>query len=273
MIILNIKKLSKASHNIRMFIIIGLIVIISIVNIIDGYSFLSKLDTTNGSVSLQDIITYVLLGLNSNSRTSLIDMIRFSIPYFLILFYIGVYLTDILDDSKKYICIIRYKNYKEWAKKTITRLVCFIIEFFSIYYFILILFALIFTNEQIGFSNTFYMLYPFYDKHSGFIELLIYDWGIEVLWGAILGVCQFLIALFTKNIFKSFLMTSLVVVIFSFLGKFDFYNPMMLSKHSLMNTTIGIHPSITIILVLIMFLLVNLLIPKLIKIYIRRSCI
>lgn len=270
---LNIKKLSKFSTHIRILIAIALIAFISIVNIIDSYSFLSKVDTTNRSVSLQDIVTYVLFGLNSNARTSLIDIIRFSIPYFLILFYIGVYLTDILDDSKKYIFIIRYKSYKTWIKKNIIKLVYFVVAFFFSYYFILTVFALIFTRYSIGFTKTFYILYTFYDGYSSFVELLIYGWVLMVLWGIILGLVQFLLALFIKDIFKSFMVVSLVVFVLSFGGKYNCYNPMMLSKHSLMNTIIGIHPLITIILQVITILLISSLIPKVIKIAIKRGCI
>lgn len=94
-----------------------------------------------------------------------------------------------------------------------------------------------------------------------------------VLWGIILGLVQFLLALFIKDIFKSFMVVSLVVFVLSFGGKYNCYNPMMLSKHSLMNTIIGIHPLNTIISQVITILLVSSLIPKVIKIAIKRGCI
>ena len=124
-----------------------------------------------------------------------------------------------------------------------------------------------------SFTKVFYMLYPFYDGYSSFLKLLIYQWLLSILWESVFVLMQFLLGLFIKDVFKNFTIMSLAILIFTFIVKNGCYNPLMLSKHSIMNTTISVNPLITLSFGVIIILVLNLFISKIIQIAIRRNCI
>lgn len=267
----NISKFNKYKKKHLIIITVGIFFILSISNIIESYAFLSKVDATNNCVSSADIIIYIVSGINADARANLIDILRFTMPYLLILLFTGVHLSNILENNNKYIYLIRYKSYETWFKKNAAKLIQLVVIHFSIYYLLLIILTSILMDIFSNFTKVFYILYPFYDGHSSSLKLLIYQWLLSILWETVFVLMQFLLGLFIKDVFKNFIIMSLVILVLSFIGKYNYYNPLMLSKHNIMNTTISVNPSITLIFSVIIILVLNLFISKIIKIAIRRN--
>ena len=269
----NISKLNKYDKKHVIIITVGIFFILSISNIIESYAFFSNVDAINNSVSSADIIIYIVSGINADARANLIDILRFTIPYLLILLFTGVHLANVLENNNKYIYLIRYKSYGTWFKKNVVKLIRLVVIYFAIYYLLLIILASMFMDVFSSFTKVFYMLYPFYDGYSSFLKLLIYQWLLSILWESVFVLMQFLLGLFIKDVFKNFTIMSLAILIFTFIVKNGCYNPLMLSKHSIMNTTISVNPLITLSFGVIIILVLNLFISKIIQIAIRRNCI
>jgi hypothetical protein len=260
------KKFEELNYTLIGFIIICL----SIINYIDVYNFLSKISIASKDTSLQDIIIYTIYGISCDGRSNLVDVLRFSLPYILIMIFIGIYLQDILEDNKKYIHIIRHSSYILWITKNIIKLNVFTVFFLGSYYCTLIIISLVFINNTSGFTEIFYILNPLYINSSSFGELLSYQFFLSITCSFIFVLLQTLIILFTKDSHKSFMFTSLIIFTLSFIGRFDLYNPIMLCKHSLIDSTSSIHPLITITVNVILIIILYLLIIKSLKIVVRR---
>lgn len=251
-------------------IFICLFFILTISNIIESYSFLSKLDINTPYVGFREIIIYVLCG-SMNGRTNLLDLFRFSMPYVLILFITGIYITDIWDNSGNFFYIIRYKNYKKWIRYNFIKLIFIVVRNFSIYYLLLIMISMIFFHKNTNFTKIFFILYPYYDYSSDFIQLIITQWVLSISIEVILVLVQFLLGMFFKDIFGNFCVLSFIIFVFSFTGKYDCYNPLMLSKHTMMDVNLSVNPIITITSCITITLIINLFMSNIIKVALRRN--
>lgn len=246
-----------------------LIALLAVVNITDSYSFLSKI--TKESVSFQDVVIYVISGINKNGRTGLIDVLRFSTPFLIILFVSGIYFTDILDGSKKYLYLIRYKYYKIWIRKNVFKMIISAIIAFTIYYFFTVIASLVFIENRNGFTEIFYRLHPFYDNQSEFIKVFFYQYLLSITFSILIVIFQILLSMSIKNTHKSFIVMSFIIIFLSFLGIYDIYNPLMLCKQKILNTSIEIHPLITIIINSTLSVLVYLFTVKMIRLSVGRD--
>ncbi len=263
--------ITKKFKKLNFIYIVPMIILLVIINIIDSYSFLYKIGNVSRDLSIQDIIIYIVYGINKNARVNLVDILRSSIPYLLIVLFSGVYLSDMLDDNKKYLHLIRYKNYKTWLKRNIDKLITLMTLVFIMYYVLLIVLSAIFIDNNHGFTEAFYMLNPFYNNSSSFTTLLIYQYLLSITSGVFVILLQLLLSLMFKDTHKSFILMSLIILILSFSGKYDIYSPFTLSKHNLINTNMSIHPLVTIILNIVISTVVYLFIIKRTKVVVRRD--
>ena len=261
------KKNKNLSCNYLLILMIVFLFIFSICTIIDNSIFLKNIN--NNILSSNDIIIYILCGITSEGSTKLLDFIRFSIPYVLILFITGIYITNILN--RKYFYIIRYKSYKTWIKKEFYKLIFIIIMFFTIYYFFLISIVLIFFGSFNYFSGLLSILYPYYNYNYSWTELIILQYILSIIIEIILVIFQFILSLWIQHDTKVFAFLSLVIMIFSFLGKYDIYNPLMLSKHYILNNKLNVNPIDTIIIGTIIIIIINLFAERIIKYFFRRK--
>ncbi len=260
-------KNKNLSCNYLLILMIVFLFIFSICTIIDNSMFLKNIN--NDILSSNDIVIYILCGITSEGSTNLLDFIRFSIPYILILFIAGIYITNILN--RKYFYIIRYKSYKAWIKKEFYKLIFIIIMFFAIYYFFIIGIVWICFGSFNYFSDLLSILYPYCNYNHSWIELIILQYILSITIEIILVIFQFILSLWIQHDTKVFTFLSLVIIIFSFLGKYDIYNPLMLSKHCLLNNKLNVNPITTIIIGASIIIIINLFIDRIIKYFFRRK--
>lgn len=265
-----IKKLKQSSYLYMVTMVCLLIGIMSAISILDSYNFLNKLNLIKQKISVQDIIIYIIYGINNISGASFIDIIRFSIPYILLILFVGAYLSNILEDSGKYLHLIRYKYYKTWLRKNYINLLSSVFLILSTYYISLILISLLFIKDCSGFTDTFLMLNPFYHNTNNFIELLFYQYLISLSLGIVIMSLQLLLTIIYKNADLGFIIMGSLVLLFTSLGRWDIYNPFMICKHSIMNSNYKIHPLVTISLSITLAAVIYVLLVKILKYVVRR---
>jgi hypothetical protein len=259
--------MKKDMKNLKKEYVIILFIILCILNIIDSYKFLNGIN--NGEFSMQDILIYSIYGLNENERTNLIDIVKCSIPYILIFWVNAIYFSNVLDEKVKYLHIIRYKSLKIWLKEKIKKLLQSTILLITVYYAFLIIIALIFIKNRSGFTDTFYILNPYYTNHGGVIQLIIYQYILTLTSVILLTSIQLLISILINNIHRVFIYLNFSIIVLISSGIKNMYNPIMLSKHNVINSTINVSVVDTITVEIIIGIFVYLYIIKNAKLVVR----
>ncbi|WP_434303798.1 membrane-spanning permease [Clostridium botulinum] len=245
--------------------------IIAILNILDTYNFLYSIGLKDSNISFQDVVSYTIYGLNTKGGTNFIDILKFSIPYLFIIFLSGMYIKAMFEDGKKYINLIRYKSYKLWARKNILSLFLSGILIFTLYYVLLIIVGLIYIKNHVGITKVFLQLNPNCDYSISFYKIILLQYLIGIFLILTLISIQLLVAILLNNTVWSFMCVTLVLLVFSFLGKYNIYNPFMLSKHNFIDSMFRISPFQTVASNIIIIILLYLSIIKLIKSVVRRD--
>lgn len=254
------------------YLIILLIIFIAYINVIDVSLFLNNLNFSSNSnaISIQDIVIYTIYGLNSFSRVAFIDVIRFSLPFLLCITFICAYLTDIINNKNVYINLIRYKSYNFWLKKNILKLIIIICTFFFIYYFSIISISMIYSHNNNGFSDVFIRINININSNINFFELVFYQYLLSISFCINLATIIITISFISNSINKAFIYSSSFIIIISTLGKYNIFNPIMLSKHNIINNQLIISPKITLIINILIYFITFYLLEKIIKILVRR---
>lgn len=254
------------------YLVIITIIFIAYINIIDVKYFLNNIITNSDSnfVSMQDVVIYTIYGLNIFSRITFIDIIRFSLPFLLCISFICAYLSNIIDNKNIYINLIRYRSYKSWSEKILLDLIVKICTFFFIYYFSIIIISAFYCSYKSGFTDTFIEINKNISTNISFFKLLIYQYLLSILFCINLTNIIFIISFVSNNVNKAFIYNSLLIIFISILGKYNLFNPIMLSKHNTINSYFIISPEITIVVNLLIYFITFYLLIKTIKILIRR---
>lgn len=250
-------------------IIIG-IIILSFLNVIDVNLFLTGVNADLIKPSMQDITIYIIYGLNSFSRVTIMDILRFSIPFLLFIAYTGTYMSDVLEKGNFYINIIRYKSLNKWLIIQVRKLVLSLTAFFMIYYLSIIIISTLYTNNLIGLTNNFYSINP-HLVTKDFYSLLMYQYLLSIGAGISLILVQLFTSLKNKNINSGFTLGSTIILLLSALGKYNIINPIMMSKHNKINYNLTMDPIITISFYIVFILIMYLLLVWFLKSLVRRN--
>lgn len=247
------------------FISIFLIIFcISLFNIVDVHSAILNLTNSKSSISMQDIIIYAVYGINSLSRDYFIDILRFSIPFLLCLFYISIFLVDVLQKGYFYCSVIRYKNYRTWLRTIFLKNSVFITIFFVLYYLNLLFISGLYTKNIKGFTTSFYTLNPCL-TNGNFFVLLLYQYLLSISFSLLLLVLLMLFSFILKSISKSFIIITIIIIVLTSLGCYNVFNPIMLCKQAIINYTFYVQPIWTIAF----FLIISLILLTITKLYIK----
>lgn len=243
------------------------IIVLSILNIMDSYQFLKGINY--GNVSIQDIVIYSIYGLNENSRTSLTDVVRSSIPYLLVFLVNSIYFSSFLEGSNKYLYIIRYKYLKSWLKENIKKLIKLIIMLLSAYYVILVIVASIFIRNREGFTEAFYILNPYYTGDNNVMKLIVCQYVLTLSALILLTLIQLMLSMLINDVHRVFIYMNFFIIMLVTTGVKGIYNPIMLSKHRIINYTIDVGVVTTIATEIIISIFIYIYIMKIVKLVVR----
>ena len=127
---------------------------------------ISKVMNLESKPNFIDISLSTLYGLNSNIRIAMIDRIRWSLLFLLLFYFIGIYLNEIFEKSKKFIWIIRIKSKKTWVFRNILNISYFVFLYILYFFINIIIFSYFESSKSLSISEIFEKLNPYVsNKH------------------------------------------------------------------------------------------------------------
>ncbi|AQW24501.1 hypothetical protein ACSXBA_04585 [Clostridium perfringens] len=197
---------------------------------------ISKVMNLESKPNFIDISLSTLYGLNSNIRITMIDRIRWSLLFLLLFYFIGIYLNEIFEKSKKFIWIIRIKSKKTWVFRNILNISYFVFLYILYFFINIIIFSYFESSKSLSISEIFENLNPYVsNKHIGVSCILVLFLLIFTSM-LCLALIQFTICLSTNNSNKGTLFAFLIIIISSITADTDLFNPFMFSKFNIIDS-------------------------------------
>ena len=186
--------------------------------------------------------------------------------YMLIIANISIYIENTMINEKSYIWILRYKSYTKWILYTIKNILIIIIRDLTIFYMFLCLFSFIFTQNFDGTSEYFKQLNDCQVYDSIGIMYVVIQYLLSMVCISNLALLQILITLFFNNFKYGMVCHILIVIISATIAKAGGFNPVMLSRYNIIDSTSVNYPTVTIIVGII----INIFIAGIIVVFMKK---
>ena len=184
----------------------------------------------------------------------------------LIIANISIYIENTMINEKSYIWIIRYKSYTKWILYTIKNILIIIIRDLTIFYVFLCLFSFIFTQNFDGTSEYFKELNNSQVSNSIGIIYVVIQYLLSMVCITSIALLQIFITLFFNNFKYGMVCHILIVIISATIAKAGGFNPVMLSRYNIIDSTCMNYPTVTILLGII----INIFIVGIIVVFIKK---
>ena len=229
-------------------------------------ALLCVLESSNINYNLNfcDVILIKVYGVNKES--TIMNIFNWITLYMLIIANISIYIENTMINEKSYIWILRYKSYTKWILYTIKNILIIIIRDLTIFYMFLCLFSFIFTQNFDGTSEYFKQLNDCQVYDSIGIMYVVIQCLLSMVCISNLALLQILITLFFNNFKYGMVCHILIVIISATIAKAGGFNPVMLSRYNIIDSTSVNYPTVTIIVGII----INIFIAGIIVVFMKK---
>lgn len=196
----------------------------------------------NEKINACDIIFLSIFGINSND-ISIVDLIRWLLPFILILYFVSIFISTILNNKLKLMWIIRCRSYRERIV-TIYKYILFLSFSYVAFFFIsIIVISILISGNFNRTSEVFLSINSDMQVGSLGIKYIIIQFFLSVTSISIIILISCIISFLLKDEIKGKAISIFILLLLGVLGKFDIPNIFMISRTSLINTNIGISVS------------------------------
>lgn len=218
---------------------------------------ISKVMDLKTKPSFLDILVSALYGLNNNIKITMIDRIRWSLLFLILFYFIGIYLNETFEKSKKYIWLIRITSKKILIFRNLLNISYFIFIYLAYFFMNIIVFSYFQGNKVLSISEVFKLINP-YSRYSSVRMSLILVLFLLIFTSMLcLSLIQFTICLKTNNANKGTLFAFLIIIISSITAEANWFNPFMLSKFNIIDNRLNYNVCWSVVLNICLIILIS----------------
>lgn len=218
---------------------------------------IAKVMNLKGKPRFLDISISALYGLNNSIEITMIDRIRWALLFLLLFYFIGIYLNETFEKSKKYIWLIRITSKKIWIFRNILNIAYFMFIYLSYFFINIIVFSYFQGDKILSISEVFKLLNPYSKYESIGISLILVLFLLIFTSMLCLALIQFTICLKTNNANKGTLFVFLIIIISSITAEANWFNPFMLSKFNIIDNRLNYNICWIIVLNILLIILIS----------------
>jgi hypothetical protein len=269
-----LRKIAQINH-FPILIFIPLLLFLAFLTVMSSSLFLSVVGSVSGMKepfmqarpSAQEIMVESVCGINDNGRKQVLDIIGVALPYLILIFMAGLLITVTTESGNRFLYIIRQKTYGRWLMQSLCKVLLWLLSMWTLYYAAIIVFSVLLSENTKGLGEIFYYLNTTANPGVSVERVMLLQYAIGCLTCLLIASSQFMFSIVLRDASKAYICLSICLLFCVFLGMFDIYNPLMMSKHGELNNQIGISPLWTLTLLLI----VSLICTFVSKHYLRRK--
>jgi len=257
-----LQKIAQSSHFSVSFII-PLMLILALLVVVDQASFLSMVgeygldipaydetstESETSSViqpSAQEIMLHSVYGINTYGRKNIVDIVGVALPYLFLVFAGGLLLTVMTEPGSRFLYVIRHRTYTKWLLRNLTRIVLWLVALWTLFYAATGVFSLLLSDNRDGLGPIFYHLNAAASHDASFHQVIVSQYVLGCLVCLMIAASQFMLSVVLKDASKGYIYLNAAILFCVFIGIFDIYNPLMMSKHNSLNLRIGASPFVT----------------------------
>lgn len=221
-------------------------------------------------LTFSDMALTILYGVNNCYSTSIIEIIRWSAPYIIIVYFVGQYIECTLTQKNSLIWLIRSNSYTNWFWKISNNIILIILIYLISYFIFTCILSVIFSGDFSKTSAFFKQNNIYMSKESISQVYIIIQFLLSLTTLVLISLIQVLIAIYFNNSTSSTIFSIFAIAILGILSKFNTINPIMLSKNNIIDNRLEVYPSMFIIINILLISSIYVLLLTKIRNIIRR---
>ncbi|MGL4875889.1 MAG: hypothetical protein ACRC30_14715 [Clostridium sp.] len=229
--------------------------IISVIQTFYGINEVLEMMNIQNKLNFFDIISIVLFGITNMKGASIIDIFRWIAPYIIIIYFVGIYIENIILTGNSYMWINRFKKRELWIQSILKEVLKIIVIYLGIYFVGVCITSIIVTGNMLSFSTGFLEIYSEIQAESVSYFHIVIQFVISFFILSVIIIVHAFINIRMGASGKGEIAACLTIVGLGCIGKMDIYNPIMLFKHSILDKNMVYSLTTTIILSTALFIL------------------
>lgn len=235
-----------------------------------SFLYVFNLSRIPEELTFSDMALTVLYGVNTSYSVSLVEIVKWSIPYIIIIYFVGIYVEKTVLKKNLLIWMIRSRSYNKWlwemSMNMLLIITAYLISFFSFTCILSVIFSGDFSETAVFFKeNNTYM-----SKESITQIYILIQFLLSLTTMALISLIQVIITICFNNSTSGMIFSIFIISMFGILSRFNIINPLMLSKCNIIDNRLEVYPSVIIIINIVLTISIYLLLSKKIRSIIRR---
>ena len=233
-----------------------------------SFLYVFNLSRIPEELTFSDMALTVLYGVNTSYSISLVEIVKWSIPYIIIIYFVGIYVEKTVLKKNSLIWMIRSRSYNKWlwgmSMNMLLIITAYLISFFSC------ILSVIFCGDFSG-TSVFFRENNIYMSKESITQLyIIIQFLLSLTTMALISLIQVIITICFNNSTSGMISSIFIISMFGILSRFNIINPLMLSKCNIIDNRLEVYPSVIIIINIVLTSSIYLLLSKKIRSIIRR---